>query len=83
MNVITKIVWKYLVENITNLTAKWISKHNDENLGRLEVKALSGLKRMKIVSEYIPQNLPKIWNAKAGPVCIQKLPPTSQIKPNP
>ena len=49
------------------------------HFGRLGVKALSGLKRMETLSEYIPQSLPKIWIPRPGPVRIQELPPTSQI----
>ena len=56
-----------------------VDPNSHEHLGRLGVKALSGLKRMETLSEYIPQNLPKIWKTKPGSVCIQKLPPTSQI----
>ena len=53
--------------------------NTSEHVGRLGVKALSGLKRMETLSEYIPQSLPKIWKPRPGPVRIQELPPTSQI----
>ena len=56
-----------------------MDSNTHEHLGRLGVKALSGLQRMETLSEYIPQNLPKIWNAKPRPICIQKLPPAPQI----
>ena len=56
-----------------------MDSNTPEYLGRLGVKALSGLKRMETLSEYIPSNLPKIWEAKPRSVCIQELPSTAQI----
>ena len=53
--------------------------NSHECIGRLGVEALSGLKRMETLSEYIPKNLPKTGIPRLRPVRISKLPPTTQV----